>query len=87
MMSCKEVSRLLSESMERRLSFWQRVGLWFHLSMCKLCKGFSKDLQQLREAVRRQAESIENNVDAADADAALSTESRDRMKRALQSQD
>ncbi len=85
MMSCKQVSRLLSASMERKLSLWERIGLWFHLSMCKLCKGFSKDLEQLREAARRHAENIENDVDAADA--ALSTESRDRMKRALESQD
>ena len=85
MMSCKQVSRLLSASMERRLSLWERIGLWFHLSMCKLCKGFSKDLEQLREAARRHAENIENDVDAADV--ALSTESRERMKRALESQD
>ena len=84
MMNCKEVSRLLSASMERKLSLWERVGLWFHLSMCKLCKGFSRDLEQLREAARRHAENIENDVDAADA--VLSTESRDRMKRALESQ-
>ena len=85
MMSCKEVSRLLSESMERKLSFWERIGLWFHLSMCKLCKGFSKDLQQLREAARRHAEDVEN--DTGDSDAVLSSEARERMKRELESHD
>ena len=85
MMSCKEVSRLLSESMERKLSFWERMGLWFHLSMCKLCKGFSKDLQQLREAARRHAEDVEN--DTGDSDAVLSSEARERMKRRLESHD
>lgn len=85
MVSCKEVSRLLSESMERKLSFWERIGLWFHLSMCKLCKGFSKDLQQLREAARRHAQDVAS--DATDLDAALSPESRERMKRALESPD
>ena len=85
MMSCKEVSRLLSESMERKLSFWERFGLWFHLSMCKLCKGFSKDLQQLREAARRHAEDVEN--DTGDSDAVLSSEARERMKRRLESHD
>ncbi len=85
MMSCKEVSRLLSESMERKLSFWERIGLWFHLSMCKLCKGFSKDLQQLREAARRHAEDVEN--DTGDSDAVLSSEARERMKRRLESHD
>ena len=85
MMSCKQVSRLLSESMERTLLLWERVSLWFHLSMCKLCRGFSKDLRLLREAARRHAEDVES--DAIDSDAALSTESRERMKRALESQD
>ncbi len=85
MMSCKEVSRLLSESMERKLSFWERIGLWFHLSMCKLCNGFSKDLQQLREAARRHAEDVEN--DTGDSDAVLSSEARERMKRRLESHD
>ncbi len=85
MMSCKEVSRLLSASMERKLSLWERIGLWFHLTMCKLCKGFSKDLQQLREAARRHAADVES--DAIDSDAALSTESRERIERALENQD
>ena len=85
MMSCKEASRLLSESMERKLSFWERIGLWFHLTMCKLCKGFSKDLQQLRKAAIRHAEDVEN--DAADSDAALTSEVRERMKRLLESHD
>ena len=85
MMNCKEVSRLLSESMDRKLSFWERIGLWFHLSMCKLCKGFSKDLQQLREAARRLAEDVENEV--RNSDAALTSEARKRMKRVLESHD
>ncbi len=85
MMSCKKVSRLLSESMERKLSFWQRISLWFHLSMCKLCKGFSKDLQQLREAAQRHAEDIENDI--GDSDAVLSSEARERMKRELKSRE
>ncbi len=85
MMNCKEVSRLLSESMERKLSLSERVGLWFHLSMCKLCKGFSKDLQQLREAARRHAEDVVN--EAWDSDAALTGEARKRMKRVLESHD
>ncbi len=85
MKSCKEVSRLLSESMERKLSFGVRIGLWFHLSMCKLCKGFSKDLQQLREAARQHAENVENDTGVSEG--VLSNESRARMKRMLDSQD
>ena len=85
MMSCKEVSRLLSESIERKLSFRERIGLWFHLSMCKLCKGFSKDLQRLREEARRHAEDVDNEVRGSEA--ALTSEGRERMKRVLESHD
>ena len=83
MMSCKEVSRLLSESMERKLSFWQRMGLWLHLSMCKLCHGFAKNLRRLREAAMHYAQDIER--DTADSDVALSNEARERIKRSLNS--
>jgi predicted anti-sigma-YlaC factor YlaD len=84
MMSCQEVSRLLSESMERKLSFWERVGLWLHLGMCKLCRGFSEDLRRLRDAARQHAEAIENDMSGSDA--ILSQETRERMKRILGSQ-
>jgi predicted AAA+ superfamily ATPase len=82
MRSCKEVSRLLSESMERKLSLRDRMGLWFHLAMCRLCRGYSKDLQLLREAARQHAEDVE--ADKAASDAALSAEARERMKRVLE---
>ncbi len=77
MMNCKEASRLTSDSMERQLTFWQRVSLSFHLGMCKLCSSFSKDLQRLREAAHRHAEQIEN--DTASSDAAQSQEARERI--------
>ena len=84
MKSCKEVSRLLSESMERKLSLGDRVGLWFHLAMCRLCRGFSKDLQLLRDAARQHANEVE--ADKAVSDAALSAEARGRIKRVLESE-
>ncbi len=85
MKSCKEVSQLLSESMDRKPTFWERVGLRFHLSMCKLCKGFSRNLQQLREAARTHARDLQD--DATDDDVTLSTEARERMKQVLKRQD
>ncbi len=77
MMNCNEASRLISHSMERNLTFWQRVSLCFHFGMCKLCLGFSKDLQRLREAAHRHAEQIENET--ASSDAAQSQETRERI--------
>ena len=81
MRSCQEVARLVSESMEHRLSIWERMGLMFHLSMCKLCRGFGKDLKCLRELAQRRAADIEADSDPGTD--ALSPEARERIQQAL----
>jgi hypothetical protein len=85
MLSCKEVSRLVSESLDRKLPFWQRMGVWIHLSLCRLCRGFRKDLQKLRSAARQHADDIK--MDASEPNSALSVEARERMQHALESDD
>lgn len=55
MLNCKEVTRLLSEAQERKLSFYERVQLEMHLAMCKGCTNFRKQLDFLRMASRRYA--------------------------------
>lgn len=57
------------------------MGLWMHLSMCRLCWGFRKDLIHLHNETRRHAHEIETDVP--EADGKLSEESRERMKRLL----
>ncbi len=85
MPNCKEVTRLVSESMERKLPFRKRMGLWMHLSMCKLCGGFRKELQMIQKAARQQAERIE--IDSVSDDNSLPDDARERIRRALQSSD
>jgi len=85
MPNCKEVTRLVSESMEHKLPFRKRVSLWMHLSMCKLCGGFRKELQMIQDAARRHAESIEQ--DATPGDSSLPNEARERIRRALERSD
>ena len=85
MLNCKEVSRLSSELLDRKLPFWQRMGVWVHLSMCKLCRGFRKDLLQLRNAARQHADDIK--MDASEPNSALSVEARERIQHALESED
>ncbi len=53
MLSCKEVSRLLSQREERRLSFLERVKLRLHLRVCAACTRFARQLDVLREAMHR----------------------------------
>lgn len=57
MLSCKEVARLLSESMDHELTLWQRMHLRLHLAMCKLCSGFRRDLLRFHRLLREAAPS------------------------------
>lgn len=83
MLHCKEVSKLVSESLDRKLSWWQRVNLWMHLSMCKICWGFRKDVTHLQQETRHCAnESVDGDMDS---EVKLPEESRQRMKQLLES--
>lgn len=52
MLSCKDVSKLLSQARERRLGLWERVALELHLMMCKGCTNFRKQLNFISAAMR-----------------------------------
>ncbi len=84
MYSCKDVSELVSESLEQKLSLWQRVNLWIHLCLCGLCWRFRKDLNHLHDETRQLANEMEHQV--VEPDAKLSIESCERIKRMLASQ-
>jgi hypothetical protein len=57
--SCKEASRLISQSQDRQLSLGEQVALRVHLAICRGCRAFSAQLAFLRRAVRRLAEADE----------------------------
>jgi len=80
MLSCREVTRLVSESLDRELPLRQRMSMKMHLMMCKLCSRYSKQLAGLREAVRLHSVR-EEDIDSYPA--SLSSEARERIKQAL----
>jgi predicted anti-sigma-YlaC factor YlaD len=52
MPSCKEVTRLVSEGLDRDLAFGERVALRVHFLMCKGCRNFEDQMTLLRKALR-----------------------------------
>ncbi len=51
MLSCKDVSNLLSDRLDRKLSLRERVRLRIHLAMCTGCSRVERQLEFLREAL------------------------------------
>ena len=60
MFKCKEVTRMISESLDRELPFYQRIGIRMHLLMCKLCSRYRRQLLLMRETIRLQTASSED---------------------------
>ena len=79
MYNCKEVTRIVSESLDRKLPLHQRMGIRVHLFMCKFCSRYRRQLLILREAMRLQTRYDE---DAAPP-ITLPSEARERIKRSL----
>lgn len=53
MLSCKEVTQLLSQAQDRKLSMSERLRVTMHLAMCRGCTNFRKQMDFLRLACRR----------------------------------
>jgi hypothetical protein len=50
-LSCREASRLISDGMDRRLSFGERILLGLHVRVCDACSRFTRQLAFLRRAL------------------------------------
>jgi len=50
MRSCKEVSRLASDRMDRKLTLRERMAFRMHLLMCRNCLRYARQLAILRQA-------------------------------------
>ncbi len=79
MLSCKEVSLLLSKACDQELPWRVRLAVRLHLFYCRGCTQFEKHLQFLRAAGRRLAQS-----DTLPGGATLTVTARNRIRAALQ---
>ena len=52
MKNCEEISELLSDSMERPLTWRERLAVRGHLLMCRHCSRFEQHIHFLRKAAR-----------------------------------
>ena len=83
MFSCKEASIQVCGLMDRRLTRIQRLMLRVHLSMCRFCRRYYRQMKCLREIVR----DTQLQEAGMDESVFLAPEACERMKKVLRSQD
>jgi len=81
MLSCKDVTQLISESMDHSLPLGKRIGVRLHLLMCKFCLRYERQLLLIRETVRRFVATEEKPGGAPGE--TLSEEARERIRKFL----
>ena len=84
MLSCKEVTGLVSDSLDRALPVRQRMAVRMHLLLCKACARYERQLLFIREVVRRLPEDGEHPPSPSAP--ALPTAARERIRRSLDAQ-
>ena len=47
--TCKETSRLLTRAIDGRLSWWERLQMRLHISVCRNCLVFERQLRQMAQ--------------------------------------
>ena len=80
MSRCKDITRLISDSMERKLSLWQRIDLRMHLLLCGFCRRFQANVLVLRQLVTSE------KLYDAPKNAQLSVEAKARIRNAIRQQ-
>jgi len=60
-MTCKQASKLISQSLDRPLSWSELMQLKLHLMICDACSRFKKQLNLLRVAMQNIRTNMEKN--------------------------
>ncbi len=78
--TCKQASQIISQSLDNPLSWSERMRLKFHLFICDACTRFNHQLRLLSNAVKRIRHDTEN-----DNSIQLSLEAKVRITGAIES--
>jgi len=82
MLTCKDASHLVSENLERRLSFRERWGLRMHLWICVNCRRFERQMNFMHAALR----TLGKRAEVADDSTEFPAAARERIRKVLAEQ-
>jgi hypothetical protein len=58
MLNCKQNTELLSQALDRPITFREKLAIRLHLMMCRGCRNFEKQLVFIRKASRKMADKL-----------------------------
>lgn len=79
MFSCKEVTQMVSKSLDQAMPYHHQIFIRLHLLMCKFCYRFRKQLLVIREKSRFQ----EIHPEDLDPSVTLPPDACQRIKKSL----
>ena len=82
MPTCQEMTRLLSDAMDRSLPLHLRMRMRVHLVICTLCQRYQSQLRLIRQMVRKRGERLEEARKPQEP--SLSPAAKQRLQRALE---
>jgi hypothetical protein len=80
-LECCEITRLVSEGLDRQLPLAQRLAVKVHMLYCTACRRYRGQLRALGEAIRRLSQALDDEQLAALPH--LSPQARERIQRAI----
>jgi hypothetical protein len=78
---CREVVRIISDEMDRPVSFRRRIGARFHFLICSWCLRYQKQIELIRALLRTTEPGSPTDAPDDLSGARLSDEARERLKR------
>jgi hypothetical protein len=79
MLNCRQVTRLVSQSMDTKLRWYQWLGMRIHLLYCVWCRRYASQIRFLHKACNQ----LDPETQASPSHT-LSSEAKDKMRARLQ---
>ena len=79
MLNCRQVTRLVSQSMDAKLPWHRTLGVRFHLLYCVWCRRYASQVQFLRKAAKGLAMETHN-----ESASKLSPDAKEQMRSRLE---
>lgn len=85
--TCRKATELVSESMHRRLSPYEKLKLRLHLMICSACRRYRRQVLAIRDAMASRPDEADALLANAGEDERLSADARARIAESLRGRD